>query len=275
MVSMPEDFYLAVRLTSFTAVLALMIGLEHAVPRRARILARWRRWPGNMAMVVIDSVVARLIFPIALIGVAASGEALEWGLLNQVALPGWVEVVIAVMMLDLAIYGQHFAFHATPSLWRIHRMHHSDPELDVTTALRFHPAEILLSLLLKFLLVVVLGASPLAVLIFEVLLNATAMFNHSNIALPLRVDVLLRQVLVTPDMHRVHHSIDARESGSNFGFNLPWWDWLFGTYRAQPAAGHQDMTIGVADFRTGRDQRIDQLLIQPLRRGTGKGADHG
>ncbi|MBA3879300.1 MAG: sterol desaturase family protein [Sphingobium sp.] len=275
MVSMPEDFYLAVRLTSFTAVLALMIGLEHAVPRRARILARWRRWPGNMAMVVIDSVVARLIFPIALIGVAASGEALEWGLLNQVALPGWVEVVIAVMMLDLAIYGQHFAFHATPSLWRIHRMHHSDPELDVTTALRFHPAEILLSLLLKFLLVVVLGASPLAVLIFEVLLNATAMFNHSNIALPLRVDVLLRQVLVTPDMHRVHHSIDARESGSNFGFNLPWWDWLFGTYRAQPAAGHQDMTIGVADFRAGRDQRIDQLLIQPLRRGTGKGADHG
>ncbi|WP_202189195.1 MULTISPECIES: sterol desaturase family protein [Sphingomonas] len=272
---MPEDFYLAVRLTSFTAVLALMIGLEHAVPRRARILARWRRWPGNMAMVVIDSVVARLIFPIALIGVAASGEALEWGLLNQVALPGWVEVVIAVMMLDLAIYGQHFAFHATPSLWRIHRMHHSDPELDVTTALRFHPAEILLSLLLKFLLVVVLGASPLAVLIFEVLLNATAMFNHSNIALPLRVDVLLRQVLVTPDMHRVHHSIDARESGSNFGFNLPWWDWLFGTYRAQPAAGHQDMTIGVADFRAGRDQRIDQLLIQPLRRGTGKGADHG
>lgn len=271
----PEDFYLAVRLISFGAVLALMMALEYAVPRRSRLLARWHRWPGNVAMVIIDSVAARLIIPLAVIGVAASAQAQGWGLLNQVALPDWVEVAIAVMLLDLAIYGQHCAFHTVPSLWRLHRMHHSDPDLDVTTALRFHPVEILLSSLLKLLVVALLGASPLAVLIFEVLLNATAMFNHSNIALPLWIDTMLRRVLVTPDMHRVHHSIDARETNSNFGFNLPWWDWLFGTYRAQPVAGHQGMTTGLADFRGNRDQRIDQLLIQPLRRDSGKGADHG
>lgn len=226
-------------------------------------------------MVGIATVATRFIVPFAAIGVAATAEAQGWGLFNQIALPDWVEVAVAVVVLDLVIYGQHVAFHMQPWLWRIHRTHHSDPDLDVTTALRFHPIEILLSLLIKLGAVLFLGASPLAVLIFEVLLNATAMFNHSNIALPLSVDALLRRVLVTPDMHRIHHSIDARETNSNFGFNLPWWDWLFGTYRAQPAAGDMGITIGLSGFRASRDQRIDQLLIQPLRPAVIEGADHG
>lgn len=226
-------------------------------------------------MVGIATVAARLIVPFAAIGLAATAEAQGWGLLNQTALPDWVEIAVAVVMLDLVIYGQHVAFHAQPLLWRIHRAHHSDPDLDVTTALRFHPVEILLSLLVKLAAVLVLGASPLAVLIFEVLLNATALFNHGNVALPRSVDAVVRRFLVTPDMHRVHHSIDARETNSNFGFNLPWWDWLFGTYRAQPAAGHHGMTIGLSEFRASRDQRIDQLLVQPLRRDGIEGEDHG
>ncbi len=269
------SFDVAIRLACFGAVLALMMALEWALPRRTRLLRRWQRWPSNAAIVGIATVATRLIVPFAAIGVAATAEAQGWGLFNQIALPDWIEIAVAVVMFDLVIYGQHVVFHAQPWLWRIHRTHHSDPDLDATTALRFHPVEILLSLLIKLVAVLFLGASPLAVLIFEVLLNATAMFNHSNMALPLSVDAMLRRVLVTPDMHRVHHSIDARETNSNFGFNLPWWDRLFGTYRAQPAAGHKGMTIGLSGFRAGRDQRIDQLLVQPLRRDVIEGEDHG
>ncbi|MBX9858317.1 MAG: sterol desaturase family protein [Sphingomonas sp.] len=268
-------FDAAIRLVCFGAVLALMAALEGALPRRTRVLRRWQRWPNNVALVGIATVAVRLIIPFAAIGVAATAEAQGWGLLNQFALPDWVEVAAAVMLLDLVIYGQHVAFHAQPWLWRVHRTHHSDPDIDVTTALRFHPVEIMLSLLVKLVAVGVIGASPLAVLIFEVLLNATAMFNHANIALPLPVDAVVRRFLVTPDMHRVHHSIDARETNSNYGFNLPWWDRLFGTYRAQPLAGHQGMTIGLCGFRAGSDQRIDQLLVQPLRQDVVEGADHG
>lgn len=268
-------FEAAIRLVCFGSVLALVMALEWALPRRAPLLRRRQRWPGNIALVGIATVAARLIVPVAAIGVAASAEARGWGLLNRIALAPWAEIAVAVVMLDLVIYGQHVAFHAQPWLWRLHRTHHSDPDLDVTTALRFHPAEILLSALVKLAAVAALGASPLAVLIFEILLNATAMFNHGNIALPPPIDAVLRRVLVTPDMHRVHHSIDPCETNSNFGFNLPWWDWLFGTYRAQPAAGHQEMTIGLAVFRADRDQRIDQLLVQPLRQGVMGGEDHG
>jgi sterol desaturase/sphingolipid hydroxylase (fatty acid hydroxylase superfamily) len=183
--------------------------------------------------------------------------------LNALDLPSWAAVLLAVTALDLVIYLQHVMFHAVPALWRLHRMHHADLEFDVTTGLRFHPAEILLSMGLKLAAVAVLGPPPVAVLIFEVLLNATAMFNHSNIRLPLAVDRVLRLVVVTPDMHRVHHSIVPQETNSNFGFNLPWWDRLLGTYRAQPAAGHDGMVIGIEQFRTRRDLWLDRMLIQP------------
>jgi sterol desaturase/sphingolipid hydroxylase (fatty acid hydroxylase superfamily) len=179
-------------------------------------------------------------------------------------------VVASVVILDLAIYLQHVLFHAVPALWRLHRMHHADLEFDVSTGLRFHPIEILLSMLIKFAVIGALGAPALSVLIFEVLLNATSMFNHGNVRIPLGFDRVLRWLVVTPDMHRVHHSILARETNSNFGFNLPWWDRLFGTYRAQPAAGHEAMTIGIEQFRDPRELGLDRMLIQPFRGDPGR-----
>ena len=186
------------------------------------------------------------------------------------ALPAWVGVVASVVLLDLAIYFQHVLFHAVPVLWRLHRMHHADLDFDVTTGLRFHPIEILLSMVIKLAVVAALGAPALAVLIFEVLLNATSMFNHGNVRIPAGLDRVLRWVVVTPDMHRVHHSILSRETNSNFGFNLPWWDRLFGTYRAQPAAGHEGMTIGIEQFRDPRELRLDRMLLQPFRGDAGR-----
>lgn len=187
------------------------------------------------------------------------------GLLNAIALPAWLALPLAVVALDLAIYLQHVVFHAIPALWRLHRMHHADLEFDVTTGLRFHPVEIALSMGIKLQVIAALGPSALAVLIFEVLLNATSMFNHANLRLPAGIDRVLRWIVVTPDMHRVHHSIHPEETNSNFGFNLPWWDRLLGTYRAQPRDGHEDMTIGIEQFRTLHDLRLDQMLIQPVR----------
>ena len=172
-----------------------------------------------------------------------------------------------MVVLDLVIYLQHVLFHAVPALWRLHRMHHADLEFDVTTGTRFHPIEIVLSMLIKLTVIGALGAPALSVLIFEVLLNATAMFNHSNVQLPAPVDCILRWLVVTPDMHRVHHSVVVRETNSNFGFNLPWWDRLFGTYRAQPEAGHEGMTIGVKEIRDPAEQRLDRMLTQPFRKG--------
>ena len=197
----------------------------------------------------VDTLLVRILFPTTAVGLALLAEARGFGLFNVVALPAWVAVVASVVILDLAIYLQHVLFHAVPALWRLHRMHHADLEFDVTTGLRFHPIEILLSMLIKFAVVAALGAPALAVLIFEVLLNATSMFNHGNVRIPAGLDRVLRWLVVTPDMHRVHHSILSRETNSNFGFNLPWWDRLFGTYRAQPAAGHEAMTIGIEQFR--------------------------
>ena len=182
-------------------------------------------------------------------------------------MPLWLEVILAVVLLDAAIYLQHVMFHAVPALWRLHRMHHADMDYDVTTGARFHPIEIVLSMVIKLAVVTVLGASPVAVIIFEVLLNATAMFNHGNIRLNLALDGILRLFVVTPDMHRVHHSVIPSEANSNFGFNMPWWDRLFGTYKAQPAAGHDDMTIGINVFREPEDQRLDKMLMQPFRDG--------
>ncbi len=196
---------------------------------------------------------------------AFAAQAHGCGLLNQHDIPRWLALAVAVVLLDLAIYFQHLMFHSVPMLWRLHRVHHSDVDFDLTTGTRFHPIEILLSVLIKMAAVAAIGASPIAVLVFEALLNATAVFNHANARLPPRLDAWLRLFLVTPDMHRVHHSIVYNESESNFGFNLPWWDRLFDTYRAQPRAGHEKMEIGVDAFRALEDVRLDRLLMQPFR----------
>jgi len=256
-----------VRLGVFLLVLALLAAFEMLAPRRRGEAQRWQRWPGNLGMLALDTVLVRILFPTAAVGVALAAEANGVGLLNQIALPFRLAVVIAIVALDLAIYAQHRLFHAAPWLWRLHRVHHSDVAVDVTTGLRFHPAEILLSMLIKFGAVILLGAPALAVMLFEIILNATAMFSHANVRLPARADRVARRLLVTPDMHRVHHSIAARETASNFGFNLAIWDRLFGTYRAQPAAGHDAMRLGLPAFRGSRESRLDRMLWQPLRRG--------
>jgi sterol desaturase/sphingolipid hydroxylase (fatty acid hydroxylase superfamily) len=253
------------RLIPFLGIFVLTAALEAWLPRRSRGLPRLRRWPSNLGIVIVDTVMVRLLFPTAAVGVALAVEAQGGGLLGWLGAPFWLSVLLAVLLLDLAIYLQHVMFHAVPALWRVHRMHHSDTDLDVTTGLRFHPVEIVLSMLIKFAAIAALGAPAVAVLLFEVLLNATSMFNHANLRLPERVDAALRQVLVTPDMHRVHHSVIERETNSNFGFNLALWDRLFGTYRAQPEAGHEGMTIGVEQFRDPAEARLDRMLTQPFR----------
>jgi sterol desaturase/sphingolipid hydroxylase (fatty acid hydroxylase superfamily) len=214
-------------------------------------------------VVVIDTLFVRILFPVTAVGLALLAKG--WGLFAVLGLSGWAAVVLGVILLDLAIYLQHVLFHAVPVLWRLHRMHHADLEFDVTTGSRFHPIEILLSMGIKLGVVAALGIPAVAVLLFEVLLNATAMFNHGNVRLPARIDHILRWFIVTPDMHRVHHSIRVSETNSNFGFNLPWWDRLFGTYRDQPAAGHEGMTIGITQFRDPIELRLDRMLLQPFR----------
>ena len=258
----------AIRLVFFFGVFLLMALWEARLPRRKRSFTRARRWPSNIGIVVLNTVLLRVIFPTAAVGLALVSEQSGWGLLNHYPVPYWLAVVASVAFLDFAIYLQHVMFHAVPALWRLHRMHHADLDFDVTTGARFHPIEILLSMVIKFGVVVAVGAPALAVLLFEVLLNATAMFNHGNVRLPLGVDRILRLFVVTPDMHRVHHSVIVDETNSNFGFNLPWWDRLFGTYRAQPRKGHEGMTIGIEDFRSERDLRLDRMLVQPFRHAT-------
>jgi sterol desaturase/sphingolipid hydroxylase (fatty acid hydroxylase superfamily) len=241
-----------------------MILWEWRQPRRILSLPRGRRWPANLGIIVVDSVVVRLVFPVLAVGMAGLAANQGWGLFNQPHAPFWLAFIASLLLLDLAIYAQHVVFHRVPWLWRLHRMHHTDLDFDVTTALRFHPLEIVLSMLIKLAAVVALGAPAVAVMLFEVILNATAMFNHGNVRLPLWLDRRLRWVLVTPDMHRVHHSVRVEETDSNFGFNLPWWDRLFGTYRDQPRAGHTGMTIGLEYFRDRRATALPQLLLQPF-----------
>ena len=221
-------------------------------------------------MAVLDTVLGRIVAPTGAVGFALFAEERGWGLFNMVALPVWLELLLALFLLDLAIYLQHRLFHYVPVLWRLHRMHHADLDVDVTTGARFHPVEILLSLGIKFLVVVPLGATPLAVLLFEIALNGTSMFNHSNVRVAPTIERVLRWLVVTPDMHRVHHSIARRETDSNFGFNFPWWDRLFGTYRPQPEAGHQAMTLGIEQFRDSKELRLDRMLTQPFRDDPGK-----
>jgi sterol desaturase/sphingolipid hydroxylase (fatty acid hydroxylase superfamily) len=255
----------ALRLGAFIGVLALMAALEAALPLRARAHGRAARWPANLGIVAVGALLLRFVFPLGAVAWAGVVEARGWGLLGAVALPAALEIAFAVILLDLAIWAQHVATHHVAPLWRLHRMHHADLDLDVTSGLRFHPLEILLSMGLKFLVIAALGASAAAVLVFEVLLNACAMFNHANLRLPAGLDRALRLVLVTPDMHRVHHSIHRDETDSNFGFCLPWWDRLFATYRAAPRDGQLAMTIGLPIFRDARELRLDRLLTQPFR----------
>jgi sterol desaturase/sphingolipid hydroxylase (fatty acid hydroxylase superfamily) len=253
------------RLAAFGGVFAVMAAWEILAPRRRQKLGRGARWPGNFSVVVLDTVLVRLAFPTTAVGLALLAEARGWGLFHALDLPAWLNVLLAVAALDLVIYLQHVLFHAVPVLWRLHRMHHADLDIDVTTGARFHPIEILLSMGLKLGVVAALGALGVAVLAFELLLNATSLFNHSNVRMPGWLDRCLRWIVVTPDMHRVHHSIVVRETNSNFGFNLPWWDRLFGTYRAQPSAGHEAMIIGIEQFREPAEQRLDRMLTQPFR----------
>lgn len=255
----------AIRILVFFSVLGVVAAWEILASRRPQTIKRRVRWPGNLAIVILDTLAIRLLFPLTAVGAAIYASDHQWGLLNQLSMPGWVAVVFAILVLDLTLYFQHRIFHAFPWLWRVHRMHHADLEFDVTTGLRFHPLEILLSMAIKIAVVVIIGAPALAVVVFEVLLNATSLFNHGNVRLPQRIDRWLRLLLVTPDMHRVHHSVIQRETDSNFGFSVPWWDRLFGTYRAQPEKGHLGMIIGIEDFRTQHDLRLDQMLIQPFR----------
>ena len=254
-----------VRIAVFSAILVAMVLWELAAPRRRRELPRLTRWPGNFGIVVLDTLIVRLSFPVVAVGLALVAEGRGWGLFNVIETPGWLAVGLSVIALDLAIYLQHVMFHAVPALWRLHRMHHADLEFDFSTGLRFHPLEIVLSMGIKLIVVAALGPPAVAVLLFEVLLNATSMFNHGNVRIPPAADRVLRWFVVTPDMHRVHHSIHPNETNSNFGFNLPWWDRLLGTYRPQPREGHTRMTIGIEQFRTPGDLRLDRMLIQPFR----------
>jgi sterol desaturase/sphingolipid hydroxylase (fatty acid hydroxylase superfamily) len=255
----------AIRLSAFAGIFAAMALWEVLAPRRSQSIGRLRRWPGNLGIVVLDTLLVRLLFPTAAVGVALLAQSHGWGVFRMHQVPTWLGVIASLILLDLAIYLQHVLFHAVPVLWRLHRMHHADLEFDVTTGARFHPLEVLLSMAIKLGVVAAIGAPPVAVLIFEVVLNATSMLNHGNVNLPRRFDRVLRWLVVTPDMHRVHHSAVPRETNSNFGFNLPWWDRLFGTYRAQPVAAHDGMTIGIEQFRDPRELRLDRMLLQPFR----------
>jgi len=237
-----------IRLSFFLGVFAAMALWELIAPRRALTVSKVVRWTNNLGLVFLNSFILRLLFPAAAVGMAAFASEQGWGVFNYYQTSFVVAVVVSVIAMDFIIYLQHVMVHAVPVLWRFHRVHHADPDFDVTTGARFHPIEIILSMLIKFATIAVLGPPVLAVVIFEVLLNATAMFNHSNVRLNLAIDKVLRLFVVTPDMHRVHHSVEDDEANSNFGFNMPWWDRLFGTYRNQPRAGHDNMIIGIHTY---------------------------
>jgi len=236
--------------SSFFFGILLVMGLwEILAPRRKLTISKAVRWGNNLGIVFLNSFLLRLVFPAAALGVAIFVNENGWGLLNYYSVPDWLAIVVTIVALDFIVYLQHVLVHAVPALWRLHRMHHADLDFDVTTGSRFHPIEIFLSMLIKFSAIVVLGAPVIAVFIFEIVLNLTAMFNHANARLPIGLDRILRLFVVTPDMHRVHHSVEDDEANSNFGFNLPWWDRLFGTYRDQPRDGHEGMTIGIHKHR--------------------------
>ena len=255
----------AVRVAIFTAAFALIAAFEIVAPRRPLTISRRSRWPSNLAVVFLNTLFVRALLPVTAVSMAMLAEERGWGLFPAFGpLPAWLVIPATVVLLDLAIYLQHVLFHAVPILWRLHRMHHADLDVDVTTGARFHPIEIVLSMLLKFGVIATLGAPPLGVLVFELLLSTGSLFNHGNLRLPQRADGILRWIVVTPDMHRIHHSVAPDETNRNFGFTLSWWDWIGGTYRAQPATGHAGMALGIAQFRNVSDLRLDRLLLQPV-----------
>lgn len=257
-----------IRFAVFLGLFAFFALAEAILPRLPRALPRVSRWRTNLGITILNTLTLRLmtaVLPLLAIGAAWDAEARGWGLFNALDLPAWIELIICVLILDLAIWAQHLITHKVPLLWRLHRVHHADRDMDVTTAVRFHPVEIALSMLLKIGLVYLLGPSALAVLVFEILLNGTALFNHSNLKLPLALDAVLRRVLVTPDMHRVHHSVHRHEHDSNYGFALSIWDRIFGTYIAQPEQGHDQMTVGL-EWQDDRPARLKWSLTLPFQR---------
>ena len=256
----------AVRMGFFFGVLILMAVWEVLAPRRAANVSKIVRWGNNLGLVVFNSVLLRLVFPTAAVGVTIFASEHSWGLLNYVQLPSVAAVAISIVVMDFVIYVQHILMHAIPALWRLHRVHHADLDYDFTTGVRFHPLEIIVSMLIKFVAILLLGPPVAAVVIFEIILNASSMFNHGNIKLPAALDRILRLLIVTPDMHRIHHSVEKDESNRNFGFNLSLWDRFFGTYRRQPRAGHEEMVVGIQNYRELRDvTSFKGLLLLPFR----------
>ena len=255
-----------IRLSAFIGMLVLMTGLELLLPKRKRVASIPRRWATNFALVVINSALLQILFPILAVGVAIWAAHEGYGLFNLLNLSGVVEIIAAIILLDLTIYGQHVAFHKIPLFWRMHRVHHADRDLDTSSGLRFHPLEIIVSMLIKFAIVIALGAPAVAVMIFEVLLNAGSLFNHANLRIPKALDKALRLIIVTPDMHRVHHSIIRSETNSNYGFSLSLWDRIFGTYTDQPAKGHNGMTIGLEDHQSEGPSKVWWSIRFPISR---------
>jgi sterol desaturase/sphingolipid hydroxylase (fatty acid hydroxylase superfamily) len=255
-----------IRLIVFAAILTAMAWWEAVAPRRSRSFSRAKRWPANLAIATLDTVVMRIVLPLGALGFATFCTTRGWGLLNFIALPRALAVIAAVIVLDFAIYLQHVMFHALPLLWRVRRMHHTDLDLDVTSGVRFHPIESVMSMLIKLAAIAALGPPIAGVFAFEALLNASSLFNHSNVAIAPAADALMRLSICTPDMHRVHHSIVVRETNSNFGFLVPWWDRLLGTYRSEPAAGQLGMTIGLEHFRDAHEVGLIRMVMQPWRK---------
>lgn len=258
------------RFSFFLGLLTAMGLWETVAARRTLNHGRWRRWATNIGLSVLNSLVLRLALPVLAVGAAVWAQETGTGLFNRLALPDLLASVLCFLALDLLIYGQHALFHHVPFFWRLHRVHHADPDFDVTTGIRFHPIEILLSMGIKLAFVVALGISPAVVIVFEIVLNATSLFNHGNVRLPDKLDRALRQIMVTPDMHRVHHSVIRSETDSNFGFNLSIWDRIFGTYCAQPLHGHIGMEIGLPEYRGEAPTHLGWSLMNPFRRGNAK-----
>ncbi len=258
------DNEIFIRLSFFFAIFMLLAVWETAAPRRTLTTSKRNRWTINISITLINTLLVRLIFPMAAVGTAFIAKENSWGIFNILSLNNSIFEVIAILMLDLTIYLQHALFHHAPVFWRIHKIHHTDLDVDITTGTRFHPVEIILSMIIKMIMVVIIGASVFSVIVFEILLNGTSMFNHSNISISPKIDRILRLFVVTPDMHRVHHSVIIRETNSNFGFNFPWWDRIFRTYKDQPEAGHTNMTIGLSNFRDARRLTLPYILALPL-----------
>lgn len=254
----------SIRLGFFFGILLLVAVGELISPRRVLTNSKIVRWFSNLGIVAVDTAVVRFLFPIIGVNVAFAAQEKGWGLLNVLNLPEWLAVLIGILVLDLVVYLQHVMFHTVPLIWRLHMMHHADMDIDVTTGLRFHPIEIVISMIIKMTAIAALGPSVFTVILFEIILNGTAMFNHGNVKLPLVLDRYLRLLVVTPDMHRVHHSVTIRETNSNFGFNFPWWDRIFGTYRPQPSLGHEKMAIGLAQFRDPRKNNLFRMMLLPF-----------